>query len=103
VHILEDGVTYACVGALPDSFVTRLNWPTGNVWMPDHAITWVSMRHAVLNDPARCAGTVITNADSIHIDSNYPDYRYFILEADPLRSVGLLTSRSTRFVDAVVE
>lgn len=82
VYVDELREIFYSVGSTTPAISRRLGWTAGGVWMPE----------AVLNQPI-----------SVHEGRKDPAKRYFVVEGETLRALGLLASRSTRYIDAVVE
>ncbi|WP_238538461.1 hypothetical protein [Nitrolancea hollandica] len=98
----EDQKAYIGVGFTSPEIANRLGWDQENIWMPEHALQWIQANHATLSDPIGAAHIILNHPRSVHQDLQSDDGIYFITDAEELRSGGLLKSRSTRYVDAVV-
>lgn len=104
VLVAEDGHIYISIGNTTPAIAARLGWTQANVWMPEHVLTGINWRHPVIIDPITSASRVLQAPLSVHEDPRgRPDHSYWIIPAQALRNEGLLASRSTRYVDAVVE
>lgn len=99
----EDGIVHISVGRVRPEIGERLGWTYENVWMPEHVLRYIEMQHAVITDPIVATATILQQPASVHEDRVDPTKRYFVMDAAELRGLGLLTSQSTRYVDAVVE
>lgn len=103
VHVKEDGFIYAGIGQTTPEIIDRIGWDQANVWMPERVETGVLIEHGVVPDPVLAAHAVLVGALSVHEDRRGRGFVYFVTVAERLRVVELLTSRSTDFVDGVVE
>lgn len=104
-HVLveEDGWLYINTGQAPDDIEHALGWEHENIWMPQHVLRYISRHHPVISDPVLAMSAVLRQPLSVHQDLKAAHHRYLIADAELLRAKSLLASRSTRYVDAVVE
>jgi hypothetical protein len=104
IQVAEDGYDYTCVGHIPSDIASHINWPTNQVWMPQHVIADVqSKRGWIILDPVAVASLVIHRPDSAWKDTRSDNAVRFVVGANGIREPGLLNSVSTRFVGAIVE
>lgn len=103
VYVEEDGFIYIGVGNTSSQMARRLGWTQANIWMPEHVESSILLKHRVFPNPVVSAQVVLTNPSSVHNDRRGPGFIYFFVTAERLREAELLTSRSTDFVDGVVE
>lgn len=99
----EDGIVYIHVGRVSQEIARKIAWPDSNIWMPDHALLQISLRHSELLDVVTVASLVVRQLESVHPGQRAAEHRYLIVDASAVRDQGLLRSTSARFVDAVVE
>ncbi len=103
MHVEEDGFIYTGVGQTTPEIIGHIGWKLANIWMPDHVETGILLKHGVFPDPVVAAQVIWTEPLSVHHDRRGQGFIYFLIAAGRLREAGLLTSRSTDFVDGVVE
>lgn len=102
VFVEEDGIIYTGVGQRRPDIVLHLGWSQPNIWLPSHAQRKMERDHDVILDHVSVASFVLQNSVGVQVGQEQDTY-YFIVGASPVRAMGLLTSRSTRFVDLVVQ
>lgn len=103
VRVDEDGISYVGIGTSAPVIRHHLRWPLSNVWLPEHAELTIIEKHGVFPNVPAAAHHILTDPLSVHHDGRGPNFVYFFTAGDRMRAVGLLTSRSTSFVDGVVE
>lgn len=104
VLVEEENLGYVCVGNFSLPVRQAIEWPYANVWMPLHVHTYLLQKRAdVFADIAHAAAGVLEDAVSVHRDRLPGNYLYVLTEARNLRGRGVLRSRTTRYVDAVIE
>jgi hypothetical protein len=102
VFVQEDGIIYTGVGQTRIEIASRLGWTQPNIWIPEDAFQDISHEHDVYTSVSLAASSVLQHPLSVY-KGRGPPFTSFVIEGDTLRDHGLLTSRSTQFVDAVVE
>ena len=102
VFVEEDGIIYSSVGQTRPEIASYLGWKQPNIWLPSHAMRRIQTRHKVILSPVIAASMVLEDPLSIHVGYE-PNHAYFICDATALRTVGTLTSQTTRWIDLVVE
>ncbi len=102
VFVEEDGTIYTGVGQTRPEVAAHLGWTQPNVWLPLHAQRKMERDHDVILDHISVASFVLQNSVSVQVGHERDSY-YFIVAASQVRELGLLSSRSTRFVDLVVQ
>ena len=104
VFVHEDGITYIGVGNASSEIAERIGWTQVNVWMPEHVYTYaLTKRSRIFPKPALLASSILTHPDSVHRAVRRNDAWYFITSGTALRDRRVLTSESTRYVDAAIE
>lgn len=103
VPVKEDGFIYTGVGQTTLEILGQIGWSQANIWMPEHVEVNILLKHGVFPDPIVAAQGLLTGPLSVHHDRRGPGFTYFFIAAERLREAGLLTSRSTEFVDGVIE
>lgn len=102
IFVEEDGIIYTSVGQTRPEIASRLGWTQPNIWLPSPALRDMRIYHEVIVDHINAAALALQNPFSVHEGRDEGQY-YFFLYAELFREAGLLTSRSTRFIDAVVQ
>lgn len=94
-----------CIGQIPAAIRDALGWDTVNVWIAAPAL-----RHMLHDEGARIFPTpfealnyLLTYPDFILRPPRLPGAAGFWVEADRLRTLGLLASKSTKWVDGIIE
>jgi hypothetical protein len=103
VFVHEDGIVYIGVGTTTPKIAERIGWDQENIWMPEHVLQYVQLRHAPVVDPVTTAAFVLRHPMSVHQDRGSRHLTYFLVDAAVIREQGFLQSSSSRFVDAIVE
>ncbi|HVX28846.1 MAG TPA: hypothetical protein VHA53_00095, partial [Nitrolancea sp.] len=103
VLVDEDGLIYTSVGGTTDEIADRLGWEQRHVWMPDHVLSTIRGRHTIFVDPIAAASVLFQRPNGVYSDLRGQHIRVFLATASLLRDRGLLTSKSTRYVDAILE
>lgn len=103
VMVEEDGVIHTSIGNTIPEIARRLGWFHANIWIPDHVVARIEARPLPFADTVLVASAVVQRPTSVHQGTRQPNHVYFIVDANVVRSEGLLLSRTARYVDAVVE
>jgi hypothetical protein len=103
VIVDEDGLTYTSAGGTTEEIVKRLDWQRRHVWIPDHVLANIRVRHTVFTDPVAAANLVLLRPSGVYSDLRGQNIRVFFAMAAILRDGGLITSQSARYVDAILE
>jgi hypothetical protein len=104
VYVAEENAVYFSVGNLNRQLWAPIGWQFENVWMPDHVHSYLlSKRRAVFTDIFLAAAGVLEHPRSIHEDRVTRGALYLFADGRTLRELGVLRSKSTPFVDAVLE
>ena len=103
VYVEEDGIAYIGVGSTTLIIAQHVGWTLSNVWIPDHVEMRIVVKHGVFPSIVAAAHAVLSDPISVHVHNRGQNFFYFFTEGERLRDEGLLTSRSTDFVDGVVE
>ncbi len=94
---------YGCGTTAPE-IAERLGWTQQNVWMREPERNYVLREHPNLfTDLDQAIAYVLGQPDSVHENPRGMGDFYFIVSGERLRAAGLLLSRRTRLIDAVVE
>jgi hypothetical protein len=100
----DDHYVYWSVGNLDAEVAKSIGWNHRNVWMPNHVyVDLLEARKAVFASPIAVAAALLISPTGIYRDRRQTGGLYVIADGDYLRRQGLLRSRSTRYVDAVIE
>jgi hypothetical protein len=95
---------YYSVGAIRPDIAARLGWTQGNVWLRqperDNILKTKAAAFANIDEAMRY---VVTGPDSVHELGGLSNAFYFVVSGAALRSAGILTSRSTHLIDAIIE
>lgn len=104
VTVEEEGHRYRAAGNLRSDIAERIGWEHSNVWMPENVYEdLIEARTGAFESPINVAAELLSGPDSVHEDSRQPHSLYLIASGVRLRERGVLTSRSIRYVDAVIE
>jgi hypothetical protein len=102
-----DGSTwrYYGVGRTAPVVAGRLGWTRNNVWLREVERDWLLRRRArpIFPKLEEAIAYVLGQPDSVHEALGDPASAYFVAGGEALRQRGLLTSRSTVLVDAIIE
>jgi hypothetical protein len=99
----EDASIYTSVGRTTDEIARRIGWTQANVWIPEHARQDMLEKHKVISDPMAASNLILLNPLGVWMLDGNSTYRLFFAGATMLREAGLLGSRTTRYVDAIIE
>jgi hypothetical protein len=99
----EDAHLYIAVGNTTAEIAERLGWTQQNVWLPLLAGRYIEKNHPEFPDPLHAIQCVLAQPRAVYDVPGQPTQIQFFTTADSLRAVGLITSRSARFVDVLVE
>src|SRR5205823_2637534 len=103
VVVSETGGVFVSVGQAEPQIATSVGWLPQNVWLPERELDRIRRKHQVFPDTIAAARMLLTRPTSAHRDRHLADAVYLVTSGELLRQAGLLTSRTTRFVDAVVD
>lgn len=103
IHVDEDHFVYISVGNTRPEIAERLGWTGRNVWMPDHVERYLHERHPEISPPVEAVALVLGNPLAVHREPIEIQKVRFIASADDLRAAGLISSRSMKLVDVMVE
>lgn len=102
VLVEEDGIVYIGTGHTSTEIAARIGWTQPNIWIPAHALSRMIRDHDIIHDHIAVASFILQHPTSVHVGREQ-DECYFIVHANIIRTMGLLNSRSTKFVDIVVQ
>lgn len=105
VLVHEDGYVYISVGNTRPEIRDRLGWTQGNVWMPDHVEGRLLVQHPEIQPSVDAMAHVLSHPIRVGLrrgKAGEPSVQ-FIIGGDELRTLGYLRSRSTLYVDVLVE
>ena len=102
-----DGMTwrYHSVGTTTSAIAARLGWGQSNVWLREiERNRMLAIRaRPIFPNLEEAIALVLTHPDSVHEALGDPTSVYFVVAGSALRQRGLLASRSTHLVDAIIE
>lgn len=102
VRVEEDEVVYTSVGTPAEQIEARLGWTQGNVWVPAHALEYMSERHPEIRNPIGAIAWILMNPGHVNEEPGKSEMR-FLVDASDLREAGFLRARSVKLVDVIVE
>ncbi|CCF82954.1 hypothetical protein [Nitrolancea hollandica] len=103
IFVEEDAHLYIAVGSTTAEIEGRLGWVQQNVWLPLLAGRYIEKNHPEFPDPLHTIQCVLSQPRAVFDVPEQPTQIQFFATADSLRAFGLITSRSARFVDVLVE
>jgi hypothetical protein len=100
----EDGRQFRAVGNLRRDIAELISWEHSNVWMPENVYNYLlEARAGLFESPVDVAAELLARPQSLHEDTRQTGSLYVISSGVRMRERGVLTSRSVRYVDAVIE
>jgi hypothetical protein len=103
VFVEEDRTVYTSVGRTTDEIAWRIGWTQSSVWIPEHARQDMLEKHGVIRDPIVASSLVLLNPLGVWKRDGQPTCWLFFADSTMLREADLLGSRTTRYVDAIIE
>jgi hypothetical protein len=103
VSVAETQERLIAVGSIAPHIAAKLQWPRPNVWLPEHARSFILGRHPVFPDVIAAARSVLTAPLGVYLSDRRVNTVLILGDADLLRQRDLLPSKSAPFVDAIIE
>jgi hypothetical protein len=94
---------YYGVGGTPPEIAARLGWTQANAWLREPERDRIIALHDVFPHLERAVAFVLANPTSVYAVRDAPTHARFVSPGFALRQAGLLASRTTRYVDAIIE
>jgi hypothetical protein len=103
IFVEETQESLLAVGNVVPHSASKLWWMQQCVWIPDHALRRITMKHPIFTDHLAAIRAALDEPIGIYTGEQLPNGVLILALGDTLRKQGLLQSRSVTFVDAVIE
>jgi len=103
ILVEETQETLIAVGNVAPHAITKLRWMQQNVWIPDHALRRITIKHPIFTDHLAAMRAVLEEPIDVYTGEQKPNSMLVLARGDTLRGRGLLQSKSVALVDAVIE